>query len=151
MLWKQPYSTIIFRDVPCPVATITSLTGSVVTHERQVWIGGFGFDAIGDQGVWWRLFQSDFAGDQQIRKVFIWDCLSDEIIESAFAIVPRSEANQCLLVEDPSRFWQKLIQPKLSSRGFAAIIEDAKISLLMVGPPTEEAWEEFSSLWSAKS
>jgi hypothetical protein len=147
MLWKQPYETRILRDLPGPVGLILSLDGSPILNGPQVWVGGFGFEAISDQGVWWRLFKSDFAGDKAIKKVFIFDGALSGHIQNAHALIPRSEADSCLLVEDGNEMWRKTVNPDGPTRGFAAIIVESTITLLMVGPPTEDAWEEFSNCW----
>jgi hypothetical protein len=152
MLWKQPYETKILRDLVCPVASIISLNGNPIVHSRQVWIAGFGFSATTDQGVWSRLFQSDFPQDDAIYKVFILDRkIEHGDFDIASSLYPPSQRAQCQLVEDNNNAWFNLVNPDSSERGFAAILEDdGRIPLLMIGPPTEDAWEEFSSCWHSR-
>ena len=151
MLWKQSYRTRILRDLGCPDAGVTNLDGSPNSEERQVWIAGFGFDAIADQGVWWRLFQSEFPRDENVKKAFIFDKVLPSTAESALAMIPKSEGCQCLLVEDPLGAWKSLVTPDADSRGFAGILERDRIALMMIGPPTEDAWEEFSNFWRVRT
>lgn len=147
MLWRESYATRILRDVECPVTQLVSLDGNLHLPESCVWVGGFGFQALADQGVWWRLFQSDFPSDPQVLKVFVVDRASGAEISTADSLVPGSESSRCLLAEDPNEFWQNLVHPDTESRGFAALIRGSQIPLLMIGPPTEDAWEEFSNSW----
>jgi hypothetical protein len=151
MLWRESYATRILRDVACPVVQMVNLDGSQEFPEVCIWIGGFGFQALADQGVWWRLFQSDFPNDPLVRKVFIVERVSSQETAMADSLVPGSEASRCTLGEDANGFWKNLVQPDQENRGFAALIVGNQIPLLMVGPPTEEAWEEFSEAWRTKS
>jgi hypothetical protein len=151
MLWRQSYQTRIERDLCYPVAIVVSVDCSEPIKGKQVWIGGFGFNGLNEQEVWSKLFQSDFHGDVRVHKVFIFESVGTSELESIRALVAPSEVNQCLLIEDPSRSWYSIINPDHPGRGFAAIIEGDKIPLLMVGPPTEDAWEEFSNEWRART
>ena len=153
MLWKQPYETKILRDLACPAALVINLNGNPIVHGRQVWIAGFGFGATTDQGVWARLFQSDFPQDDAVLRVFILDRKVEsgdyDIVSSLY---PPSQRSQCRLVEDTNSFWLNMVNPDSNDRGFAAIVEeDGTIPLLMIGPPTEEAWEEFSNCWQSRT
>lgn len=151
MLWRQSYQTRVLRDLDCPDLSIASADGTPVTHERGVWICGFGFGCFTEQGVWARLFQSDFPRDPNVKKVFIFDSVGPEKFESLQALVAPSELENCLLIEDPQQAWRKLTEPDHLERGFTAIVEGQTIPLLMVGPPTEDAWEEFSDLWRTRT
>ena len=126
------------RDLPCPNPT---------TRGPEVWICGFGFAAIADQGIWWKLFQSDFPGDSRIRRVFFVDEITPEGEQLALSLVPRSEADQVRLIADMDHAWRNLIQPDNEQRGFAIMFDNGAIPIMMIGPPTEDAWEEFSREW----
>lgn len=151
MLWRSAYQTRIERDLHCPEAEIVTLDGSPLKHQTEVWVAGFGFQALADQGVWWRLFLSDFPNDPQVRKVFICPGVGKSELETALSLVPPSEVARVLLVSDPNDFWSKVIQPANSQQGFAVIIEGGRIPLAMIGPPTEDAWEEFHNEWKART
>jgi hypothetical protein len=151
MVWKEPYVTKVLRDLSCPATMVMCLDGTRTTHDSQVWVGGFGFGSTADQGVWWRLVQADFPGDGRVYKAFVLASVGKAETESALSMVPQSESGRCLLVQDSNSLWAEMVCPLGDCRGFAAIIENSKVSLLMVGPPTEEAWEEFSAYWRTRT
>ncbi len=130
------------RDLPCPSPT---------TQGPEVWICGFGFAAIADQGIWWKLFQSDFPGDLRTKRIFFVEQVTAEAEQLAMSLVPRSEADQVQLYDDTDHQWRNIIQPDSEQRGFAVMIDNGRISIIMVGPPTEDAWEEFSREWRLKT
>jgi len=130
-----------------PATQIVSLDGSEIRDRTEVWVAGFAFSAMADQGVWWRLFQSDFVNDQRVVKVFICSHVGKNELDTALSLVPPSEASRAYLVSDLNAVWRKAIRPEDEGQGFTAIIENGKIPLAMIGPPTEEAWEEFHSEW----
>ncbi len=151
MLWRESYSPVIRRNLTCPATQSVALDGLVSKSSCEVWIGGFGFLAAADQGVWWRLFQSDFRNDGRVKRVYILESADPGEVQTALSLIPRSEVHRCLLVEDPNHFWSDLIEPDNPARGFTAIIENGSIPLLVVGPPTEEVWEEFSREWQLRT
>ena len=151
MLWRQAYQTKVLRDLDCPVTQTVSLDGSSIQPTVEVIIGGFGFDCLAEQTVWWKLFQSDFPGDPHVRRAFIVGSVLSSDIELAQSLMPPSEAKRSYFLEDPNQFWRELIEPDHPGRGFTAIIDQGKILLLMIGPPTEDAWEEFSNAWQART
>lgn len=151
MLWRKSYQTRVERDLSCPVAEIVSLDGSPVGDQTEVWIAGFGFEATTDQGVWWRLFQSDFPDDARIIRVFICPSVGKGELETALSLVPPSQISRTYLVADPSGLWRQTIRPNSDDQGFAIIIEKGKIPLAMIGPPTEDAWDEFHNEWEIRT
>ena len=142
MLWRQSYTTRILRDLPCP---------DEAPQGPEVWIGGFDFAAIADQGVWWKLFQSDFPGDLRIKRIFFVDEITSEGEQLAKSLVPRSEAEQVRLVVDTKHHWRDLVLPDNAERGFAIMFDNGAIPIVMIGPPTEDAWEEFSREWRLRT
>ena len=150
MLWRQHYETRILRDLRCEVIEGYNLNGGQNDQALQVWIAGFGFDGVPLQGVWSRLFQSDFPKDQRIKKVFIFPEIDEEVQQSVQSLAPPSQYDQTLLIADPSGNWSNLIQPN-DQPGFAAIVDGKHIHLLMTGPPTEDAWEEFQREWMLRT
>ena len=146
MVWRQPYETRILRHAACPATPVMNLEGEA-QQLPEVCIASFGFSAINDQNLWWKLFQSDFPNDPKVRRVFIFDTVAVEDIKMASSFIPPSESYRCFVIEDPYRVWADLVQPEKEHHAFAAIIENGIIPLMMVGPPTEDAWEEFSREW----
>jgi hypothetical protein len=130
------------------VFEVESLDGNLGAPRAQVWIGGFGFRAVSDQGVWWRLMRSEFSSDPNIFRVFIESRWSERKRREALAIIPPSEKVSTLLVSDDVN-WRAIVMPDKPERGFAAMIADKEIKRLVVGPPTEEVWEDFINLWRA--
>ena len=127
-----------------------NLAGQSINEGVQVWVAGFGFDGTSIQGVWSRLFQSDFPNDIRVNKVFILPNINEEIREAARSMVPPSYFDQTFLIFDPGQKWRTLLRPT-EQPGFAAIIERNRIPLLMTGPPTEDAWEEFQREWKLRT
>lgn len=148
MLWRQRYDTKILHDLPCPVAEVARLTTDDRPESTEVWIGGFGFQAIADQGVWWRLFQSDFPNDERVKKVFIFSKVGNDEFETVRSLVAPSELPHVSLVSDPVGKWRETLEPQDDLTGFAAIIRGPSIPLAMVGPPTEDAWDVFHDAWA---
>ncbi len=149
MLWRQRYDTKILRDLACPAVEIVKLLDDSPPTSPEVWIGGFGFQAIADQGVWWRLFQSDFANDPLVKKVFIFPSVQTTELETIRSLVAPSELPHVYLIGDPVGKWRDTLEPFDDSTGFAAIIQGSNIPLAMVGPPTEEAWDVFHDAWAS--
>lgn len=134
----------------CPVTPVMSLDGSG-QQLPEVCIASFGFAAIGDQNLWWKLFQSDFPDDSRIRRFFIFEAAEVEDVNMVQSLVPPSESDRCFVIEDPSCVWANLVKPDKEHHAFAAIIENGMIPLMMIGPPTEDAWEEFSREWRLRT
>jgi hypothetical protein len=151
MLWKESYRTKIIRDLKCPESQIVTLAGVPYESSIQVWIAGFGFECLTEQSVWWRLFESDFAGDQRVRKMFILDLVNKQVMNEVQALVAPSEFSRISFIEDQRQVWTELIKPDTQHRGFAAIFENGQLPLVMIGPPTEDAWEEFSNFWRLRT
>jgi hypothetical protein len=152
MVWRKSYQTKLLADLPLPATKIHSINGFELRMDNvQIIVGGFGFNAIADQGVWWRLFQSDFANDDRILKGFIVESVDSFAQRESASLVPPSEHSRCVLIEDPIHAWQDLIKPDRENVGFAAVIVGSEIPILMIGPPTEEAWEDFSNYWMTKT
>jgi hypothetical protein len=150
VLWREPYQTRISGNHLIPeLDDIDSIRGGRNVSSTAVWIGGFGFNAISDQGVWWRLFQEAFPGDPCVFRAFILPKWTTKKRMEAISVVPPSEHVSSLLISDPDYHWEKLVDPDKPERGFTAIVLPGTVDLLMVGPPTEEAWDQFRERWGS--
>lgn len=142
MIWRQGYTTRFLFDVELPVI---SRAFSSVELERPVMIAGsFGTDSIVDQGVWWRLFRSDFSESESRFLCFVEESKNSIDQDEIEAIVPASDQMRVRLIQDFGQEIHKSLSPETSQRGFAAVLHRGEIPVLMVGPPTEEAWDFFS-------
>lgn len=123
MLWREPYDTQRLGDM----AGAPSEGASVGTALIMV----AGVAALPEFGVWIRLVESDFGPDAW-HGVLIGDRL-------AFAeALPGSRLAQCEMVD--STEW-----PVVPGRILAGVVTDSGLRSVMVGPATEEAWDEFSA------
>jgi hypothetical protein len=48
-------------------------------------------------------------------------------------------------VSEPVADWRNLIHPDRPERSFAVLENGSTIEMLVVGPPTEDVWEEFEN------
>lgn len=119
---------IVRGPLPEP-PTGVSLEGSPFAP-GGIWIGGFAALALTEIEVWRRLIRSE--GHEAPVALFEVDpsTLRD-------ALPPSRHASTFVL--DESAAWRELIAPDRPTRSFAVAP-----GLVMIGPPTEEAWEEFS-------
>ena len=72
-----------------------------------------------------------------------------DVLETLKQITPRSRWAQTVVIVDPEGLWQTLVHPEDDDHAFALIQNEERAELIMVGPPTEDAWERF--LIQAKS
>lgn len=105
-------------------------------------IGGLSVASDVARQVWSRLVQSDFGADARYGEVVFRPFWTPEERLELEAITPPSRLFRTRLLEDPGGTWRSFIEPDSDSQAFALI---APLGLLMVGPPTEEAWEEFAN------
>jgi hypothetical protein len=147
MLWREHYEPVVKQNLVLPVSKLEWLRGEARDTSHSVWICGFGLNAVADQGVWWRLMQSEFQVDPDVYRVFIRQDWTTKQKRDALASVPPSEHSTTLLMSDSQNSWKNLIQPDKPERGFAVVIKGQLIERLVIGPPTEEVWEAYSNLW----
>jgi hypothetical protein len=149
MLWRQPYTQRVVRDLPLPKHRVRYLDdgSSQVFPVKYVLIGAFGLQSIADIGIWERLSAEAFPSDNRIFRGYIRKIWTPKDVKETTAMIAPSAQNQTLLIADAEDEWSKIVQPDSIERGFAAIISEGKIILLMVGPPTEETWDDFRIEW----
>lgn len=138
MIWRTSYSTKSAENLDLPNQ---SDPGALTDG---VYVAAFDLAAHGQQQIWIKLLESDFTPDSY-RLLLIKPAWSKSAKREAEEILPPSRLTKTIFATDPDSNWESLIQPDGPGRAFAFVIKDQRIKLLMVGPPTEEAWDEFKA------
>jgi hypothetical protein len=123
------------------IRTLDGLTW--LPDDSENLIGAFDLAAMSEIGTWTKLFQSAridsklmfVGGERGFARV--------KEIESSF---PPSRLADILMLDDSSGSWRELIQPDRIERSFALRLVRGFAEPLMIGAPTEEAWDLFQSL-----
>lgn len=143
MLWRERYDTRVLYDLDTESISGIALTGERQTLSRgTIALGGFSPEAFMGMGVWLRLIQDEYGIDP-LRLVFFGEDWTDEEREDLEYVVPKSLHAQTILTVNKSASWRDLVQPDHAGRSFAALIAESGIRCLMIGPPTEERWDEY--------
>lgn len=128
MLWRTSYEPRVLRDAEAPSG-------------EGLLLGAFDVRAQSEIGVWTRLF--DEAGlDYRIR--LFRDEWTEKERRTVDAVFPPSVRARIELATE--RGWAETVAPDRPERTFAALIQEGRAKMLVIGPPTEEVWEEFSRL-----
>ncbi len=101
--------------------------------------------AEAELGVWRRLLDDAALGMTYWTVLFV-DLSSDQVRE----LVPRSRWESTVL-SAPSSVWSDVIQPDAPSCSFAMACSGGVADPLMVGLPTEEAWDAFRLAVSSRA
>ena len=104
----------------------------------DVLIGGFDPRAQVELGVWIRLL-SEAGAEARVRTLFLCE---QRMQDGVRALTPRSRWASTF-VGLPTSDWQALILPDRPERSFAGICRGNDLEPLMIGLPTEEAWDRF--------
>jgi hypothetical protein len=143
MLWKPTYETRVLTDVAFPRLvglTLDSQDGAAPVEGAM--LGAFGPFASAELGVWRRLLNEAFP-ERAVPTVLVRTAWSErERRTIATATAPKEKA-WTLLANDPQNAWSQLVAPDRAERAFAAVVRGGVAKLLMVGLPTEEAWDQF--------
>ena len=133
MMWRQPYQTVIHRGVQKPLIRATSLLGQPFESDSyDLIVGAVSMSSFADQDVYRRLFFEAFQ-PERFGQIF-WGCSAAEVEQ----IIPGSRHAHCYLAPGSHPFDEALGSLALD-RAFAWV---PKAELIMVGPPTEDAWEK---------
>ncbi|RYG36590.1 hypothetical protein EON81_09250 [bacterium] len=98
------------------------------------YLGGFSPLAQSELGVWRRLMGSDGARYSLLLFGPGWD-----------SVLPASLLD--LRYEGASEpLWLGRILPDRPERSFCVVVKEGQAKILVVGPPTEDVWEEVSGL-----
>lgn len=123
MLWREGYDTRRLGDLP-PFALEGARAGQAV-------IVAAGVAALPEFGLWTRLVESDFGPDAW-RGVLVG---SRREFEDA---LPPSRLARC-------DFRETVDLPNAPGRVLAGVWSPETLRCVMIGPATEEAWDEFSA------
>ncbi len=129
MRWRDAYEPIVAHDIPRPALIPDDIS-------RSAWLGGFDLRCISELGVWLRLFED--AGYQPNIRFFL------DSSQPLDTVLPPSVFARTT-VSEPVADWRNLIQPDRPERSFAVLGNGTTIEMLVVGPPTEDVWEEFEN------
>jgi hypothetical protein len=137
------YRTKVGTSVDIPPLVGSHLDGSpFVSDGVVVLLGAFSLKAIGEVSLWRKLLESR---DTPFLIGLFRTGWADRQIEEVEACFPPSLHGQVILALDEADSWSTLVEVDKSSRAFAAVISGDRADVLMVGPPTEEAWDLFQA------
>ncbi len=143
MLWKTPYETRVLQGVALPRLEGRTLDGQDgAAPVEGAMLGAFGPFAVGEIGIWRKLLEEAYP----LRKVptVLVRASWNERERRTLAIATAPALHPwTLLANDPSGAWSAAVGPDRAERAFGAVVRGGVASLLMVGLPTEEAWDRF--------
>ncbi len=141
MLWRPTYETRIRRGFALPrLEGLTLDGGEAATPTTGALLGAFDPRAGAELGVWRRLL--DEAGLSAFT-VFVRPAWTPRERRALALATAPAQHPWTLLVEDPGESWASVIETDRPERAFAAVLHEEVTEPLMVGLPTEEAWDEF--------
>lgn len=139
MLWRESYRPRVFEGQALPDGVGDGIL-----------IGAFDLLAQREIGIWLRLIAEAFPALRP-DVLLISPTWSAKQRKVAAATFPPSLLGSLRFLEDPEEQWRAAIQPDRPERSFAAIVREGVADLLMVGVPTEEAWDDFRDRLSQRS
>ncbi len=133
MLWRTSYETTVIEastlaGLPLPEAregTFAAVISFSPRHFQQ-------------REVWRRLFEAELP-----IPYFVGVIGSAEDLEQLKSSAPISQHEKLIRIEDEQGAWISLLGEDNKERAFAFVQREGTIVILMVGPPTEEAWDRF--------
>jgi hypothetical protein len=145
VIGREPYRPRVAFDVDLPALQATRLDGG--NHGCQAFVLVGTFDPLGyrELEIWRRLLEQEFGAHEAAVQAFFrrgWTPKDVALIES---LVPASRHGRTLVATDEADAWRTIVTPDRAERSFAAAIQAGQATVLMVGPPTEEAWDLFRS------
>jgi hypothetical protein len=144
MIWRRSYSTRIARlDTPL-LGEGRDLSGALVrAGDFPLILGGWDTKSLNEQRLWLRLFRDMSLPDEQVRLGLVLDEPRADQAGALDSILPPSLQGLCVLWSDPSGASRELLKPESEARSFAW---SPASGLVMVGPATEEAWDEMQAV-----
>ena len=143
MLWKPTYETRVLRGV-----TLHRLEGRTLDGQdgaapvEGAMLGAFGPFATAELGVWRRLIEEAYPA-KRVPTVLVRAVWSERERRTLAVATAPSLHPWTLLANDPSGAWSGAIGPDRAERAFGAVVRGGVAELVMVGLPTEDAWDEF--------
>jgi hypothetical protein len=143
MLWKPTYETRILESVDLPRLVGRTLDGQDGAGPVEgPMLGAFGPFASAELGVWRRLLQEAFP-TRLVPTILVRTEWTERERRTIATATPPGQHPWTLLANDPEGLWSKAVGPDRAERAFGAIVRGGVAELLMVGLPTEEAWDRF--------
>ncbi len=142
MLWRESYSTRVLESPRIPALIGSNLNGdSWDSNARIALAANFSLREMQQRDVWLRLFQAELEIPRALGVVLSeW---SEKDLEQLRSATPRSRWPEVFAFTDSECAWKNLIEPDSPARVFALLVEQGQTNFVMIGPPTEEAWERF--------
>lgn len=142
MIWRVGYCTRELEAVVAPPFRATTLDGILIDETfAGILMGGFDPRAQSELGIWRRLLEEADLGVDCLT-VLILESLGPKAEAAVRAMVPQSQWHGFAIARCTDE-WIDLIQPDRPERSFAAMIRGGILNPLMIGIPTEEAWDRF--------
>lgn len=143
MLWKPTYETRILREVALPRLEGRTLDGQDgAAPVEGAMLGAFGPFASGELGIWRKLLEEAFP-QRRVPTVLVRAAWAERERRTIAIATQPVQHPWTLLANDPSEAWSAAIGPDRAERAFGAVVHGGVAKLLMVGLPTEEAWDAF--------
>jgi len=142
MLWRAGYSTRELGPVDTPAVAGVTLEGVALPPELQgVFTAGFDLKAQAELGIWRRLLTEAHPNLRVSALLFLGEP-GPKTLAAARSLFPRSLWADVSIVET-SEAWLDVAKPDRPERSIAGIVAQGVIDPLMIGIPTEEAWDRF--------
>ena len=149
MLWRPTYETRVLHDVALPRLEGRTLDGQDgAAPVESIMLGAFGPFAGAEIGVWRRLIEETYPG-RKVPSVLVRATWTERERRTLATSTAPSLHPWTLLANDPAGAWSTAIGPDRVERAFGAVVRSGTAGLLMVGLPTEEAWDLFQSTLAA--
>jgi len=142
VIWRNSYQALDLGSIQAPNVIGETLSGDAFElTSPTLLLGAFDFRGASELGVWSRLCQSESFGISTTFAYFL-SRRSREIIQLAKDMTSPSLHSATVLVWE-SQLWHEIIQPDRPERSFGCLIKDGVAEPILVGTPTEEAWDYF--------
>ena len=143
MLWRPTYETRVLRGVALPRLAGRTLDGqSGAAPGEGATLGAFGPLAFAELGVWRRLLE-EADPERPVPTVLVRAAWTERERRALDVATPPAQRPWTLLADDPTGAWAAAVEPDRAERAFGAVVRGGQAVLLMVGLPTEDAWDEF--------
>lgn len=138
MIWRRSYTTRICQGLSLPLSQVICLDGSPADLAAcDLLVAGWGLAALGEMGVWERLYRGEGAAEGLLLGLAAENG-RPALAAQAMDAVKASSHPRFAVWDDREGALRRLLEPDGPQRAFAWA---PRAQLVMVGPPTEEAWD----------
>lgn len=131
MLWRTTYTPEVTRNLE---------HGLPLSSPRAV-IGVYSVAGLRELEIWWRLFEEDFSGEVT---QFVLSNPGES--DKWSSLLPQSRLDRTVLSSE-IKPWLDITGQVENSRAFCTILTRERARIVVLGPPTEEVWEEVANIW----